>query len=254
MIRHNEVILLNEIIKATYGIQDYDCMRESFLERLGALIPYQQSSFYLASIQKEHILDKPVGVGISKQELYRYIEKYEDKDYTRWIFMSGKTIVYRETDLIPDQVRSQSEYYQEVYVPSKMYYSAQMSIAYKEEFLGVISLYRNKEQGDFSDEEMFFLELLKDHIEYRVGHERQKVRDMGADSDNKTKFDAYQFVEKYGLTVREVEILGLLMGGMESKIICETLSISPNTLKKHANNIYRKLNIGNRWELIQYVK
>ena len=44
------------------------------------------------------------------------------------------------------------------------------------------------------------------------------------------------------------------MQGTESPVICERLSISANTLKKHILNIYRKLGIRNRVQLFKRIK
>lgn len=250
MLQKNEAILLNEIIEKIYIMADYRQMRITLLEMLDTLIPYQQASFYLASKEKEHRLADPVGKGIPQSELQRYIDEYEDKDYTRWIFMSGKTMVYRETDLFPDRVRQDNAYYKDIYIPAKIYYSAQMSIARGDTFLGIISLYRNKGQGDFTDNELFLLELLKDHLDNRANIEWGKEKNELTNIKNKVSYDAYHFVEQYGLTTREVEVLGLLFAGIPNSTICDTLVISPNTLKKHALSIYKKLGINNRWELI----
>lgn len=251
MLQRNEAILLNEIIEKIYIMPDYREMRIALLEMLDTLIPFQQASFYLASKEKEHRLADPVGKGIPQSELQRYIEEYEDLDYTRWVFMSGKTMVYRETDLFPDKIRQDNAYYRDIYVPAGIYYSAQMSIAHGDTFLGIISLYRNMGQGDFTDKEMFILDLLKDHLDNRANIEWEKEKNELTNIKNKVSYDAYHFVERYGLTTREVEVLGLLLAGIPNRTICDTLVISPNTIKKHTLSIYKKLGINNRWELIK---
>lgn len=238
MLQRNEAILLNEIIEKIYVMPDYREMRIALLEMLDTLIPFQQASFYLASKEKEHRLADPVGKGIPQSELQRYIDEYEDIDYTRWVFMSGKTMVYRETDLFPDKIRQDNAFYRDIYVPAGIYYSAQMSIAHGDTFLGIISLYRNMQQGDFTNKEMFILDLLKDHLGNRANIEWEKGKNELTDIKNKVSYDAYHFVERYGLTTREVEVLGLLLAGIPNRTICETLVISPNTIKKHTLSIY----------------
>lgn len=54
------------------------------------------------------------------------------------------------------------------------------------------------------------------------------------------------------LTSRELEILGLVASGDTNSIISEKLCISPNTTRNHMHNIYVKLKINSRIELIQY--
>ena len=53
------------------------------------------------------------------------------------------------------------------------------------------------------------------------------------------------------LSVRETEILEQIMKGYTNKIIAENLFISPFTVKRHIENIYKKLQAHNRIELLQ---
>ena len=48
-------------------------------------------------------------------------------------------------------------------------------------------------------------------------------------------------------------VLRRIMEGKEREEICEELSISVNTLKKHTVNIYRKLGVGNRVQLFKKI-
>ena len=71
---------------------------------------------------------------------------------------------------------------------------------------------------------------------------------------NGEKLTVTQAVEQYGLTRREDTILRNLMQGKENPVICEELTISTNTLKKHILNIYRKLGIRNRVQLFKMIR
>lgn len=53
------------------------------------------------------------------------------------------------------------------------------------------------------------------------------------------------------LTDRETEIVNLVLSGMTFKSIAETLFISENTVKTHTKNIYKKLGIKSKFELIK---
>ena len=48
------------------------------------------------------------------------------------------------------------------------------------------------------------------------------------------------------LSAREAEIMYLMEKGKRQREIAELLYISPNTVKKHMENIYRKLNVNNK--------
>ncbi len=56
-----------------------------------------------------------------------------------------------------------------------------------------------------------------------------------------------------GLTPRETEVLGIVARGHGRTYVAETLLISKNTVYTHMRNIYRKLGVGSREELIQLV-
>lgn len=55
---------------------------------------------------------------------------------------------------------------------------------------------------------------------------------------------------KYHLTSREVEIIQLLITGLPYKIIGDNLNISDKTVAKHISNIFSKVGVGNKLELI----
>ena len=55
------------------------------------------------------------------------------------------------------------------------------------------------------------------------------------------------------LTEREKEMLTLLSQGLFYKEISERLNISLDTVKKHCNNIYRKLQVNSKTEAINKV-
>jgi RNA polymerase sigma factor (sigma-70 family) len=48
------------------------------------------------------------------------------------------------------------------------------------------------------------------------------------------------------LTARERQILDLFAQGLENKVVAAQLSVSEETVRSHAKNIYRKLRVRNR--------
>lgn len=58
------------------------------------------------------------------------------------------------------------------------------------------------------------------------------------------------YLEHFGLTLRETEVLNMIRKGRNNPFICEKLNISPNTLKFHLRNIYQKFAVANRQELL----
>lgn len=60
--------------------------------------------------------------------------------------------------------------------------------------------------------------------------------------------------EQCGLSTREEEILGLLLRGKSNKEIERDLFISPHTVRNHIHNIYKKLGVGSRLQLMNFAR
>jgi RNA polymerase sigma factor (sigma-70 family) len=56
------------------------------------------------------------------------------------------------------------------------------------------------------------------------------------------------------LTPKERQVLQLLSKGFTYKEISKPMEVSPETVKRHLKNIYKKLNAGNKIEALQKVK
>ncbi len=86
-------------------------------------------------------------------------------------------------------------------------------------------------------------QFLVKHYIYQYELDRKK---------NKTDMDI--LFRKYDVSKREKEIIELLLKGSSNREIADTLFISPNTVKTHIKNIYRKLGVKNRVQLIYLIK
>lgn len=240
----NDWIILNTIIYKVYTMEDFDEMRKELLEQLKLLVDFDSADFYLASVEDEKKLDRPVMYNCDSN----LSEEYEELDYSRGIMLSGKSLIYRETDIISDESRVEMEYYKKVYKPNNWHYSLQVVIAKDHHFLGTITFYRTIGKENFKYDDIFVLDMLKDHLAYRMEKHQRRVGEEGE------KLTVTQAVEQYGLTRREDTILRNLMQEKENPVICEELTISTNTLKKHILNIYRKLGIRNRVQLFKMIR
>jgi len=82
--------------------------------------------------------------------------------------------------------------------------------------------------------------------QYWVGRERVNdltvaLRDLAASHPPTRKH--------FGLTPRELEIIGVILGGYSNNDIATKFSISEKTVKHHLTNIFDKLGVSNRLEL-----
>lgn len=239
----NDWMILNNIIYKLYTTEDATQMRLQLLEQLKLVLDFDSADFYLASTEETNRLVKPVTYNCDEDTL-----QYEKTEADKGIVYTGKSMVYRETDMVSEEEHCRSEYYNKVYRPNNWHYSLQMVLGRNKQFLGVITFYRTIGKDNFQYDDIFIMDMLKDHIAYRL------YRDSREAGRSEEKLTITEVTEKYELTKREHTILKMLLEGMDNAAICGELSISVNTLKKHILNIYRKLGIKNRVQMFKMIK
>ena len=106
-------------------------------------------------------------------------------------------------------------------------------------------LFRGEEFGDFTEKEVFILDLFKNHLAAIIFYYMfPKVGE-----------DTVLYNGSNGLlTKRELEIIPLLLSGYSNDKISEELCITLSTTKKHVYNIFRKYDVNSRAELIQKLR
>jgi DNA-binding NarL/FixJ family response regulator len=82
---------------------------------------------------------------------------------------------------------------------------------------------------------------------YWVG--RNRVTDLAATLRELTAESPQIGRRHFGLTPRELEIIGVILGGYSNNDIAVSFSISEKTVKHHLTNIFDKLGVSNRLEL-----
>ena len=66
------------------------------------------------------------------------------------------------------------------------------------------------------------------------------------------KSDIIPIYEKYGVSKREQEIIKLILDGMSNQEIADTLFIATYTVKNHVYNVYQKLGVNTRYQLVHF--
>ncbi len=61
------------------------------------------------------------------------------------------------------------------------------------------------------------------------------------------------FIKKYAVTVKEVEVIELLLAGHTYKEVAEKLYIAPKTVDNHIQNIYKKLEVTSKIQLYNLI-
>lgn len=129
-----------------------------------------------------------------------------------------------------------------MYVSHGWHYSIHLNLCYKEEFLGILSFFRQKGKENFSYDHVQVLDMIKDHLAYRM--DRERVRKPSIEH-----MPGYTTLSK-----REREIVHALLTRKTPEELADDLSISINTLNKHISHIYHKLGIRGRMQLLDYAE
>ena len=80
------------------------------------------------------------------------------------------------------------------------------------------------------------------------------VQDLAAQSAlEAAPRDCAALAQRFGLTGREREVLELIAQGRTNPYIANELGISPNTARNHVSNIYRKIGVYDRQQLLDVV-
>ena len=116
-----------------------------------------------------------------------------------------------------------------------------------------MSLYRSKKKGDFSDRDIQALDVLKNHIAFRLYRDIFSDRQKGAKSKEERQAFLKQIASAHGLSDRETDVFLLISDGVHNDDICRRLFISMGTLKKHITSIYRKTGVGSKSELLAFL-
>ncbi len=243
---HNSIILLNDIVLKIHTIKNFEEMRKTLLSSLRFLIPCFGNAFYIASGSEPYELTNGICTGLSEESMNLYLKEFQNYDQTKWSYATPTAKAYNESAFIQNEAGQNTDFYNRVYAPQNIFYQVALTIIQNGIFLGVIALFRTKEEEDFQAEELFILELLAAHLGMRLYHNLQTIHSAGGNHP-----DREILLNQYHLTLRETEILYAMLNENEKLKICKDLCISPNTYKKHVMHLYKKMGVSNRVELYQ---
>lgn len=236
---------LDDCILRIHTTETLEVMQQQFMEDLDGLIPNQKSFFDLCSCKDgQFYFSHPVSVNMTVEQITSYYKQYQFSDYVAWIFNTDQPIIYSDSDIVSNLVRENSLIYKRWMEPMGVYYSMGSTIVEHQIMFGSITLFRSREAGDFCAQEIEILRILNRHLSASFS---MRFPNGLKKKDNETD---KSLMKKFGLTDREAEIMELIISGNSNQQIGEMLFISENTVKKHINNLYRKLDVVNRSQLM----
>ena len=252
MLNQKEYEILNRMIKNIYHIKGSGRMRQEVLLDLKKLIGFRFSVFSLGILKNKrvYLTDSIVNSDFEKDFEDEFLSlsetQYEVSDYAAWIFQIPESIVYKDSEIVNDELRKKTPYYKDYLYAHHLPHVAGISIVSDERFMGALTLYKTERAGDFTEKDLFILDFLRPHLETRLAED-------DSETGKNKKNISYLLKSKYHMTSREIEILGLIFTGESNEDIAEKLMIAESTVKKHVSHIYEKLDCTGRSHLIQFV-
>ncbi len=243
----NDFLAINELIYQIYTSADGKQLKQKFLENLRCIIPYSYASIMM--VKEKHnglCLSDPYCVPPDFTQFEIDYNQYEEIDHTDWVMRTSETVIIRESEIMPDSKRLTSPIYRQYYKTHDIYDTLQMSIVYSQKTIACLTLYRTKSDGAFTDDDAFYLRALSKHLNYAF------YCFYASDSGHLTRNSVSELTQRFGLTRRESEILGMIFSDKDNYEMVEALSISNHTLQKHFQNIYKKMGVSGRIELMKY--
>lgn len=246
MLKENEWNTINNILLDLYTITDINVLSQKIMRMFRILIPYTKGYFILLDEEEQIMDDMYWFVNMDESAIDKYINNYYSQDYIQYLYeISIETTVYKDTDIIHDDIRTQTDFYKQFLKPVDIPYGCGILIMKNGKIIGTFNLFRSQSLGDFSDKDIYILTVFKKHVE-------NMVFKLLENSSQDTGYErcCESIVEKYKLTQRENEVLRLLSKGLSNNEICEELVVSISTIKKHLYNLYNKTGVKNRTQLI----
>ncbi|MDR1248805.1 MAG: helix-turn-helix transcriptional regulator, partial [Treponema sp.] len=237
---------INDFLLDCGNYRDAKEFSRRILDRIGALIPFDQGRLYFLN-DNGSVCDEYL-VGIDKQtvkEYHEYYSKVDDRVYSTEKRAQNFHRSYPNVaDCIMDwSVRDKTGVFGE-YV---RFYGIQRCFG-----LGLRDLHNNLKclftldrvrDIDYSEDEVAVMSQIRPYLDNLYQNFYVRI------PDNHDRMNG-GFLEDLPLSAREIEIAELLKQGIIPANISERLFVSGTTVKKHIANIHAKLNVSTRQELI----
>ena len=242
----NDFLLYNEVIYRLHACRTMEELKPALLSQIKLLIPYTYASVIDIRIHPEtgemfhqDLYCTPSQFGVAEQAWIKEV----GESYGQWLSHAVESMVVRDSELYEGPSRRT---YPNLYSEYNVSDCLQMNIAFGGQSLGRLAFYRTRSYGTFSDQEVFYLRALANHINLAYARCLQN-----GESGQPQVRSLEELTEMYQLTRREAEILEFIFQGLNNQEMLDKLTISKNTLLKHLQNLYRKCDVSSRFDLLK---
>lgn len=246
----NHFLIINDLIYEMYNWNSLEDIKQNFFQRLKIIIPFSYASILLKAN------DDPDDVTLCNPICYpdyfteaeqNYISNEPESDYTLWNLYARESKLIRSSAILDDATRLNSPLYVNCYRKYDVYDDMQFTIVHEGRLLGLLTLYRTRIDGAFATDDMFYMRALGMHLN-AVMH---RILTPAPATPVVNEAHLSELQKNYALTGRETEILSHLYRFESNTEIADALGIRDNTLQKHLQNLFRKLGVASKWEILR---
>lgn len=246
ILTEKEFLLINDIVREIHAAGSVKEMGRIFLTLIRKLIPYHSASFIVTTPQNPMYINAAddIFIDVSIEQVKEY-NKYIAFDFTNPAFNYPKSTSFRDSDMISEEERENTEFYNKWMKNNNIRYSG--GIVVKTPECNVISstIYRSKFNGSFTEREMMILDMFLGHIEDIA------AKFLDSPAIEKKLPEEYTDDKRYNtLSNREKEIFPYILERYSNEEISNKFCISISTVKKHRHSIFKKFDVASRQELI----
>ncbi len=245
-----KILDLVAVIGAT---QDIDEMRRIVLQELRRLIWFDGANFGLIDPLTGLPQEKFARLDTPAESIKPYLNYYIHLDEVLQAHRDSGLLVARSTDLLKyGEWTRRSEYYNDFLQTYHTHYLLGLNIKKGRTGFAMLCLYRDKSTGNFRPEDVQALQILYPHLlnwlQWRHAlAEAAHGRFWSSRERPALNVPGFSFES---LTPRELDVVQMVLTGLANREIAESLKISVNTVRMHLQNIFAKLGIKRRGQLL----
>ena len=169
VLTENEWCIINQILLNLYSVNELDDLAKKIMKMIKMLIPYTKGWFLLLNEEQQIVEKDSYFNGFEEDAKESYIHQYYNEDYIQYLYsFEAETKVYRDTNILENDIRKNTVFYKKFLQPEEVVYGCGILIVRNGKNTAVFNLFRDEKFGDFTDKELYILNVLKKHLENMV--------------------------------------------------------------------------------------
>lgn len=230
MLNENEWNSINDILLDLYAVSDKKLLSGKVLRDLKNSVPFTKGCFVL--FDKDGKFD-------AKNSAFDGFDDLAARKYKEFLDSQRENPFFKDSEIEKHFLRATD-------IP----FNAGIVLSSEGKISGILNLFRDAAAGDFSEKNIYVLNIMKRHLE-NILHNVCLMENQNFDFASSKCFA--HAISDFALSHREAEILKLIADGKSNAEICNGLCVSISTVKKHVYNIFNKAGVNSRTQLLNQI-